>query len=161
MQDTKYKLQCKLSTVSSGSEPNTSIKAWCICLAVPSKNLPHPETNKVSPRKERWFLMFNLNSRKYSRIVCEFMCIFKCCQIAKRRRNNATQQTRNQICIQICLIRITNISTRNTDLHQGNHRQGHRSYGGSGGSCPRCPSGTGAAKCSFRKIDFREANFDT
>ena len=37
----------------------------------------------------------------------------------KRRRDNATQKTRNQICILIYLIR-TNTSILNTDLHQGN-----------------------------------------
>ena len=37
----------------------------------------------------------------------------------KRRRNNTTQHTRNQICTQTHLIRKTNISIRKTNLHQG------------------------------------------
>ena len=36
-------------TVSVGRDDNTSIRAWCICCAVPSKNFPQPPTNKVSP----------------------------------------------------------------------------------------------------------------
>lgn len=35
--------------VESGRLPNLSIKAECICSAVPSKNRPQPATNKVSP----------------------------------------------------------------------------------------------------------------
>ena len=36
-------------TVSSGREARTSHSAWYICCGVPSKNLPHPQTNNVSP----------------------------------------------------------------------------------------------------------------
>lgn len=43
-------------TVSGGRCPRISIRALCICSAVPSKNFPQPATNRVSPvlgRKER------------------------------------------------------------------------------------------------------------
>lgn len=40
-------------TVSGGRRPRTSIRALCICSAVPSKNLPQPATNRVSPALER------------------------------------------------------------------------------------------------------------
>lgn len=36
-------------TVSGGRRPRISIKALYICSAVPSKNLPQPATNNVSP----------------------------------------------------------------------------------------------------------------
>lgn len=40
-------------TVSGGRRPRISIKALYICSAVPSKNLPHPATNSVSPVQEK------------------------------------------------------------------------------------------------------------
>lgn len=40
-------------TVSGGRRPRISNKALYICSAVPSKNLPHPATNSVSPVKEK------------------------------------------------------------------------------------------------------------
>ena len=41
--------QRERNTVVGGRLPKTSIKAWCISFAVPSKNLPQPDTNRVSP----------------------------------------------------------------------------------------------------------------
>ena len=35
--------------MSAGKDERTSIRAWYICFAVPSKNFPHPPTNSVSP----------------------------------------------------------------------------------------------------------------
>lgn len=40
-------------TVSGGRRPRISIKALYISSAVPSKNLPHPATNSVSPVQEK------------------------------------------------------------------------------------------------------------
>lgn len=50
------KLNEVVITVAGGRRPRISIRALCICSAVPSKNFPQPATNRVSPvlgRKER------------------------------------------------------------------------------------------------------------
>lgn len=51
-------------TVSGGRRPRISIKALCICSAVPSKNFPQPATNRVSPAWEKQGFLGPLSSHK-------------------------------------------------------------------------------------------------
>lgn len=53
-----HTIRVHILTVSGGRHPRISIKALYICSAVPSKNLPQPATNSVSPawKKKKHFL---------------------------------------------------------------------------------------------------------
>ena len=70
-------------TVSGGKDPSFSTSAVYMCFPVPSKNLPHPATNNVSPESGHEFQVSELPSNLKYQTVQQSIKLWK-----KREEND-------------------------------------------------------------------------